>query len=45
MTITQTGFLNPYHARLVLHNLTYDRSKIVLGGYGFEKSFFFLELG
>jgi hypothetical protein len=40
MTNTQTGFLNPHHARDALHNLTYDRIKIVLVEYGFEKSFF-----
>ena len=44
MTHTQTGFLNPYHARVALHNVTYDRIKVVLVGYGFEKSFFWLEL-
>jgi hypothetical protein len=32
MTNTQTGFFNPYHARVALHNLTYHRSKIVLVG-------------
>ena len=44
MTNTETGFLNPYHARVALHNLTYDRIKVVLVGYGFEKSIFWLEL-
>ena len=38
--LSQTGFLNPHHARDALHKLTYDRIKIVLVEYGFEKSFF-----